>query len=76
VSPTLPTPPPPPTAKAEEPKEKPPEDPAKTHTMTIINGEYTQRAVFVLDPVEGWKNAGSNQDDPTPPVPNKPGRNR
>jgi pilus assembly protein CpaB len=67
----LPEPPPPP--KVEEKKEEPKEDPVKTHTMTIISGEYTQRAVFVLDPVEGWKNGNV---DATSTPPNKPGRNR
>ncbi len=71
VPPALPVPPPAPAPKSEEPKE----DPAKTHTMTIINGEYTQRAVFVLDPVEGWKFGPTNHDDPASP-PTKAGHNR
>jgi pilus assembly protein CpaB len=75
----LPTPPPPPP-KVEEKKEEPREEPpVKTHKMTIISGEYTQTAVFVLDPVEGWKNGTVNRDEaaaPPPAGPNRPGRNR
>ncbi len=63
---------PPPAPKVEEKKEEPREEPVKTHKMQIISGEYTQTAVFVLDPVEGWKNG--NVDGASTP-PNKPGRN-
>jgi Flp pilus assembly protein CpaB len=46
----------------EQPPEKPPEkepEPVQTHTMTIINGEYVQKAVFVVDPIEKTYTGGS-----------------
>jgi pilus assembly protein CpaB len=61
---------PPPETKPEpeakpEPKHEPKveEPPARTHVMTIINGEFTQRAVFVEDTQEGWKNGTVNRED-------------
>jgi pilus assembly protein CpaB len=58
----------------EEPKETPREEqpPVKTHTLTIINGEYVQKAVFVLDATEGWKNGTLSNEDGSPA--GKPGR--
>jgi pilus assembly protein CpaB len=42
---------------------------AQTHTLTIISGEFSQKAVFTLDPVEKvWINGGldRNADDAPP----------
>jgi pilus assembly protein CpaB len=50
----------------EKPKPEPEEPPVKTHTMVIINGEYVQKAVFVEDPQEGWKNGTVNREDGPP----------
>jgi pilus assembly protein CpaB len=77
--------PPPPTAETkptpkekEKPKPEPEEPPVKTHTMTIVNGEYVQKAVFVEDPQEGWKNGALSRDE-GPPVrtapAGRPGKN-
>jgi hypothetical protein len=49
----------------------------KTHTMIIANGEYVQKAVFVEDPQEGWKNGSLNREDgqPARKPAGQPGRN-
>jgi hypothetical protein len=61
--PPLPKDAPAPMSLAEETPEKapepalPPPPPAETHTMTIVNGDFVQRAVFTRDPVEKvWTN--------------------
>lgn len=60
--PSLPAPPKettPPTTVAQKTPVKPPEPPATKHTMTIITGEFVQKAVFTLDPIEKvWTNGG------------------
>jgi pilus assembly protein CpaB len=72
--PPLPAPPkevtPPPTTVVEKTPVKEPEPPpVKKHTMTIINGEFVQKAVFTLDPVDKvWTNGGLDQHaDNAPP---------
>jgi pilus assembly protein CpaB len=82
--PPLPKDAPPPITVAEKPPEKKPEPapappPPETHTMTIISGEYTQKAVFTLDPVNKvWTNGslGNNAEDAPPrrvvPPPSSP----
>jgi pilus assembly protein CpaB len=66
--PTLPAlpadPPPPMTEVAVKTPEKPvDEKPAQTHTMTIINGEYVQKAIFVKDPTENvWTNGSLSRN--------------
>lgn len=42
-------------APAEEPKPEPEAKPVKTHTLTIYEGEYVSKHVFVWDDKEGWK---------------------
>jgi pilus assembly protein CpaB len=66
--PALPKDPPPPLPVVQKTPEPPPE-PVQTHTMTIINGEYVQKAVFTLDPIDKvWTHGGlgRNADDTTP----------
>ncbi len=70
LPPLPPAPPPPPPQTAPTPvvqktPEVEPEAPAppKTHTMTVINGEYVQKAVFTLDPTEKvWTNGGLDRN--------------
>lgn len=75
--PPLPKDAPPPMTLAEKPPEKKVEEaPMETHTLTIVSGEYVQKAVFTLDPVNNvWLNGSLNRgaEDgpprrPTPPV--------
>jgi pilus assembly protein CpaB len=41
--------------------------PAVTHTMTIISGEYVQKAVFVMDPdKKEWTNGGLGRGEGAP----------
>jgi pilus assembly protein CpaB len=81
---TAPVPTLPPLPK-EEPKPAPekvevkvePPKPVKTHTLTVISGDYVQKAVFILDE-EGWKSGSlvrasddvpvSTPSRPTPPA--------
>jgi pilus assembly protein CpaB len=49
-----------------EAKAEPEPEAAKTHTMVIINGEFVQKAVFIEDPQEGWKNGGVNREEGPP----------
>jgi pilus assembly protein CpaB len=57
--------------KVEQPKEEPKEEepPAKTHVMSIQNGEYFTKVVFVEDPKEGWKNASADDGPRKEPPP-------
>lgn len=62
-----------------EPVKPEPEKPAvvakpKKHRLKIVNGEYTQTAVFVWDDAEGWKKGrlGQNPDDDDDPPPDRP----
>lgn len=60
----LPPLPPPPAAVVKK-EEAPPveEPPVKTHTMTIVSGEFVQKAVFVLDPTnKDWNEKESPGD--------------
>jgi Flp pilus assembly protein CpaB len=59
--PPLPKDAPPPMSLTEKTPEKAPEPvsppPLETHTMTIVSGDYVQKAVFTRDPVEKvWTN--------------------
>jgi pilus assembly protein CpaB len=66
--PALPKDAPPPLPVVQKTPEPEPE-PVQTHTMTIINGEYVQKAVFTLDPIDKvWTHGGlgRNADDATP----------
>ncbi len=41
----------------------------QTHTLTIISGDYVQKAVFTMDPIDKvWTNGGlgRNADDAPP----------
>jgi pilus assembly protein CpaB len=58
--PPLPKDAPPPMALTEKVPEKAP-PPPQTHTMTIVTGDYVQKAVFTLDPIEKvWTNGSLN----------------
>ncbi len=60
----------PPSMTMEKTPEKPPEQaPLKTHTMTIVQGEYVQKAVFTMDPIDKvWTNGSLNNSvDDAPP---------
>jgi pilus assembly protein CpaB len=69
--PPLPTNVPPPTSMAQKTPEKPelPAPAAETHTMTIVTGDYVQKAVFTLDPIQKvWTNGAlDNGSDDAPP---------
>ena len=52
-------------------KVEPEEDKRETHVMKIVQGEYTQKAVFYKDPVEGWLAGGLNGPNAAPPPPAK-----
>lgn len=68
--PPLPKEAPPSMTMAEKTPEKQPEQPPlKTHTMTIVQGEYVQKAVFTMDPIEKvWTNGSlNNSADEAPP---------
>ena len=68
--PALPNDAPPPLTLAEKPQEKaPPPPPLVTHTMTILSGDYVQKAVFTLDPIDKvWTNGSLNRGaDDAPP---------
>src|SRR5579875_2966747 len=79
--PPLPKDTPPSLAPIEKKPEKAPEPPRpQTHTLTIVNGDYVQKAVFTLDPVEKvWTNGSLDRGAaetpprrsplPPPPVP-------
>jgi pilus assembly protein CpaB len=71
--PTLPKDAPPPINVYEKPVEKKPEPPpVETHTLTILSGEYTQKAVFTFDPVaQTWTN-GSLDRNPEETAPRRP----
>jgi Flp pilus assembly protein CpaB len=58
VLPAVPKEPPQPEPKVET-KVEPPK-PLKTHTLTVISGDYVQKAVFVMDD-DGWKNGSLNR---------------
>lgn len=75
--PPLPKDAPPPMTLAEKAPEKkpepppaPPAPPLETHTMTVVNGDVIQRAVFTLDPVKNvWVNGALSpniKDDASP----------
>jgi pilus assembly protein CpaB len=80
--PPLPKDAPPPITVAQKTPEKKPElaptlpaPPPETHTMTIITGDYVQKAVFTLDPVEKvWTNGSLNRnaEDAPPRRPAQP----
>jgi pilus assembly protein CpaB len=73
--PALPKDVPPPTPVAKTPEPEPEQPPRKTHTMTIITGEYVQKAVFTLDPIDQvWTHGGLGQhaDDAPPRRPAPP----
>jgi pilus assembly protein CpaB len=54
--PSLPKDAPPPMTLTEKKPEKAP-PPPQTHTMTIVSGDYVQKAVFTLDPIaKVWTN--------------------
>jgi pilus assembly protein CpaB len=58
--PALPKDPPPVVVQKTEKEPEPP--PVQTHTLTIINGEYVQKAVFTLDPIDNtWTKGGLGQ---------------
>jgi len=62
--PPLPKDAPPPLTTPAKAPEKEPEQPAPqvTHTMTIVTGEYVQKARFVFDPTENaWTNGSLNR---------------
>lgn len=76
--PPLPKDAPPPITVAQKTPEKQPEPPPppapETHTMTIITGDYVQRAIFTLDPIEkvwtnGLLNHGVEDAPPRRPAP-------
>jgi pilus assembly protein CpaB len=73
--PSLPKDAPPPLALKTE--EKPAEQaPLETHTMTIVTGDFVQKAVFTLDPIEKvWINGSLNRgaEDGPPRRPATPG---
>lgn len=71
--PPLPKDPPPPTTEVvQKAPEKEPE-PVVTHTMTIINGEFVQKAVFTLDPVDKvWTNGSLDNRVNEAPPPRRP----
>jgi pilus assembly protein CpaB len=74
--PALPKDPPAPLPVVQKTPEPEPE-PVQTHTMTIISGEYVQKAVFTLDPIDKvWTHGGigRNADDATQrqPAPSSP----
>ena len=70
--PPLPKEPPAPRRPVVKTPEKPPEkepEPVQTHTLTIISGEYVQKAVFIVDPIEKTYTGGGlgrNADDAPP----------
>jgi pilus assembly protein CpaB len=73
LSPLPKDPPPPPVVQKTPEKESEP-PPVQTHTMTIINGDYIQKAVFTLDPIEkvwsnGSTNRGTEEASPRRPAP-------
>jgi pilus assembly protein CpaB len=75
--PALPKDPPAPLPVVVQKTPEPEPEPVQTHTMTIINGEYVQKAVFTLDPIDKvWTHGGlgRNADDATPrqPAPSSP----
>ncbi len=63
-------PPPQPEPLAQKTPAKEPEKvKSQTHTLTIISGEYVQKAVFTLDPVDQvWTNGGLNQNAEDAPL--------
>lgn len=67
--------PPPLTTAAKPPENATEQQPVQTHTMTIVTGEYVQKARFVFDPVDKvWTNGSLNrgaEDAPPrrPPTP-------
>ncbi len=49
-------------APEKKPESTPPPPPPETHTMTIVSGDYVQRAVFTRDPVaKVWTNGSLNR---------------
>jgi pilus assembly protein CpaB len=52
-------------------KVEPEEEKRETHVMKIVQGEYTQKAVFYKDATEGWTAGGLNGADAPPPPPAK-----
>jgi pilus assembly protein CpaB len=76
--PPLPKDAPPPITVAEKPPEKqpepppPPPPPPVTHTITIISGEYQQKTVYTLDPVEKVWNSGSTYNGAEDAPPRRP----
>ncbi len=73
--PALPQDAPPPINVYEKPSEPKPEPPPlETHTLTIVTGEFVQKAVFTFDPVaQSWINGalarGSEDVAPRRPAP-------
>ncbi len=58
--------------KVEEVAKVEPEEKRETHVMKIVQGEYTQKAVFYKDPTEGWIAGGlGGHDVPPPPLKKK-----
>jgi pilus assembly protein CpaB len=69
--PTTPTP----VVVQKTPEKVPEPAPVQTHTLTIISGDYVQKAVFTMDPVEKtWTNGGlgRNADEAPPRRPSPP----
>ncbi|HWG47258.1 MAG TPA: Flp pilus assembly protein CpaB [Gemmataceae bacterium] len=65
----LPTTPTPTPAVVKTPEKAPEPTPLQTHTLTIISGDYVQKAVFTMDPIEKvWTHGGlgRNVDDAAP----------
>jgi pilus assembly protein CpaB len=74
TAPPVPTLPPVEGPKVEDVAKKidePEEDKRETHVMKIVQGEYTQKAVFYKDPTEGWTAGSLNGNDAPPPPPKK-----
>jgi pilus assembly protein CpaB len=67
--PPLPKDPPPPLTPPKPEVKEPEPPPLETHTMTIVTGDYVQKARFVFDPIEKVWTSGSldrNVDDAPP----------
>jgi pilus assembly protein CpaB len=58
-----------PSGVAKAPEKTPePSPPPQTHTLTIVNGDYVQKAVFTLDPIaKVWTNGSLDRGTPEAP---------